>query len=93
MASRLMKKLDLRRIPDKQDMFETDGVYVQMLDRDLLRVQPRDIDEDYDVVIFLSRHSSKRHMKSMTVHATGNFGEDTSLGGRSKQLAPQLHSR
>lgn len=39
-----------------------------------------------DDVIFLSKHSSKADIKSLTVHPTGNFS-DAQLGGREKKLS------
>lgn len=42
--------------------------------------------ESIDDVIFLSRHSSKADIKSLTVHPTGNFSE-AMLGGREKRLS------
>jgi len=47
------------------------------------------IDREFnaDLVIFLSRHSSKNPIPVLTVHATGNFGP-AAFGGREGSLAP-----
>ena len=42
---------------------------------------------DASLIIFLSRHSSERPAKVLTVHATGNFRE-AALGGKPESLAP-----
>lgn len=42
---------------------------------------------EIDVVIFASKHSSKSHMKSLTVHPIGNFGR-AMYGGRDNELVP-----
>ncbi len=42
--------------------------------------------EDIEDVIFLSKHSSKADIKSLTVHPTGNYSEAL-LGGREKKLS------
>ncbi len=42
--------------------------------------------KNIDDVIFLSKHSSKADIKSLTVHPTGNFSE-AKLGGREKKLS------
>lgn len=42
--------------------------------------------EKIDDVIFLSKHSSKADIKSLTVHPTGNFSE-AKLGGRERKLS------
>lgn len=44
------------------------------------------MEKDIDDVIFLSKHSSKADIKSLTVHPTGNFSE-AKLGGREKRLS------
>ena len=40
-----------------------------------------------DLVVFASRHRSESGKPCLTVHATGNFGEDASHGGRPGELA------
>ncbi|MFQ5951345.1 MAG: D-aminoacyl-tRNA deacylase [Candidatus Geothermarchaeales archaeon] len=67
--------------------FEANGVHLRLLDRDLIGLGREEISERYDIVIFLSRHRRARHVKSLTVHATGNFGENVSLGGRPRELS------
>ncbi len=37
-------------------------------------------------IVFLSRHSSSKGVPSFTVHAEGNWSEDSHLGGRPKEL-------
>ncbi|MDD1719033.1 MAG: D-tyrosyl-tRNA(Tyr) deacylase [Methanoregulaceae archaeon] len=61
---------------------------------DLMRVQGRLIEQDhldeslsFDLIVFLSRHSSKNPVPVLTVHPTGNFF-DADLGGRPRSLAP-----
>ena len=41
-----------------------------------------------DVYIFASRHKSESEIPCLTVHPTGNFSNDTSHGGRAKELSP-----
>ncbi len=37
--------------------------------------------------IFLSRHSSSKHMPAFTVHSEGNFSDNADLGGRPRSLS------
>jgi D-aminoacyl-tRNA deacylase len=46
-----------------------------------------------DTTIFLSRHSSSKGIAAFTVHATGNWTEDNSLGGKPKALSISSPSR
>ena len=41
-----------------------------------------------DVYIFASRHRSESEIPCLTVHPTGNFSNDTSYGGRARELSP-----
>ncbi|MGI0100695.1 MAG: D-aminoacyl-tRNA deacylase [Candidatus Micrarchaeaceae archaeon] len=62
-------------------------------EHDMIEIRGRLIDADFldsileDTAIFLSRHSSSKGIASFTVHATGNWSEDVSLGGRPKSLS------
>ena len=40
-----------------------------------------------DLVVFLSRHTSGKGIPAFTVHAEGNWNDDTSLGGRPRELS------
>ncbi len=44
-------------------------------------------------IVFLSRHSSSKGVPSFTVHAEGNWSEDSHLGGRPKELSVSSPSR
>jgi len=85
-AVELLEKLDLQKDSTKQGWFDASGVHLRLLDHDLIGLGQHEIGDPYEVVIFLSRHKSARHEKSLTVHATGNFGEDVSLGGNPAEL-------
>ncbi|MCD6513055.1 MAG: D-aminoacyl-tRNA deacylase [Thermoplasmata archaeon] len=42
---------------------------------------------EIDAVVFASKHSSKSHIKSLTVHPIGNFGKAL-YGGKDEELVP-----
>jgi D-aminoacyl-tRNA deacylase len=47
-----------------------------------------------DAYIFLSRHKSESQIPTLTAHFPGNFSDDSSYGGRSRELGytyPSLH--
>jgi D-aminoacyl-tRNA deacylase len=62
---------------------------VDMLEIDTPNVTADFVDGimDTDLIIFLSRHSSKREIPSFTVHPEGNWSGDTKVGGKPRQLA------
>ncbi len=41
-----------------------------------------------DFIIFASKHQAKIHSKTLTVHTTGNFNENTEHGGKPNTLNP-----
>lgn len=45
------------------------------------------IEEDIDLVVFISKHASKAGIHSLTVHPVGNFGK-AKFGGRDHMLVP-----
>lgn len=71
--------LDELRPPDDWCFHEVDGrlIHAERIDRSL----------DSDLVVFLSRHTSKNPVPQLTVHPTGNVGE-AALGGECDRVAP-----
>ncbi len=61
---------------------------------DTLHIHAQWIEERYpsDLYIFASKHSAQKHVKTLSVHTTGNFG-DALYGGYARTLskAPALH--
>lgn len=58
--------------------YREDVIYLDFLDESL----PPEV----ELYVILSRHSSEAGIKSYTVHATGNFSDDVSAGGRPREL-------
>ena len=61
---------------------------------DTLHIYAQWLEERYpsDLYIFASKHSAEKHVKTLSVHTTGNFG-DALYGGYARTLskAPALH--
>ncbi len=61
---------------------------------DTLHIHAQWLEEEYpsDLYIFASKHSAQKHVKTLSVHTTGNFG-DALYGGYARTLskAPALH--
>ena len=61
---------------------------------DTLHIHAQWLEERYpsDLYIFASKHSAQKHMKTLSVHTTGNFG-DALYGGYARTLskAPAYH--
>ena len=61
---------------------------------DTLHIYAQWLEERYpsDLYIFASKHSAQKHVKTLSVHTTGNFG-DALYGGYARTLskAPALH--
>lgn len=57
-------------------------------------IYEEDLDEraKADLIIFLSRHTSKNPVPVLTVHVTGNYG-DAALGGKPRTLSRAAHLR
>ncbi len=45
------------------------------------------VDKKYDIIVFLSRHSSEKKVNSITVHPVGNFSR-ADLGGKEGEICP-----
>jgi D-aminoacyl-tRNA deacylase len=51
-------------------------------------IRPPDLDEYFNpaAYVFLSRHSAESGIPSLTVHTTGNFSDDSGLGGNGREV-------
>ncbi len=51
-------------------------------------IEPPDLDEYFNprAYVFLSRHYAESGIPSLTVHTTGNFGDEAVLGGRPREV-------
>ncbi len=61
---------------------------------DTLHIHAQWLEEKYpsDLYVFVSRHSSEREIRTLSVHSTGNFGDALFGGfGRTLSKAPALH--
>lgn len=91
MAGKLLETVDFRAFGEHEDIL-SHGDYlfsyirVKHLYLENFKQLYGGIMERIDDIIFLSRHSSKADIKSLTVHPTGNFNE-AMLGGRERKLS------
>lgn len=58
------------------------GIGSTLVDTDFLDEQI-----DTDLIIFLSRHKSSAGIKSLTVHSEGNWSDESTLGGKPRELS------
>lgn len=66
-------------------VYQRDSFLLTLIDEEIIR--PPDLDAYFNPqsYIFLSRHSAKSGVPSLTAHTTGNFGE-AELGGNPKEI-------
>ncbi len=57
------------------------------VDERLIYQERIDTEVEADLIVFISRHSSRHPVPALTVHVTGNFGT-ADLGGEARALAP-----
>lgn len=73
----------------KIDIESLNDIFIKDIDKMHIFLQEKEIieNEDFDQIIFLSKHStlSEKKTKCMTVHAVGNWGK-AELGGKDKTL-------
>ncbi len=91
MAGRLLETVDFRGYPDYDGLLAHGDFLFSYIEVKHLFLENFDqlfgsLSERVSDVIFLSRHSSKADIKSLTVHPTGNFN-GALLGGREKRLS------
>ncbi len=70
-------------------VFEKDGVYLIEREEDVLYLEGLDDVSDrfgLEYLVVVSRHSSAKQIRSLSVHPTGNFGT-AKYGGRDKELS------
>ncbi len=60
-----------------------------IIDEDMLRTENLDPEKikQFDFIIFVSKHKSEKHEKTLSIHAPGNFKEVWG-GGKEKMLGP-----
>jgi len=105
-ASSNMRMLLLRRfgldtsvddsLPHKIGEMKSSELYIQTFEDEILYLEDSDISFSPDLIIFLSRHSSKKSIPSLTVHVPGNIGE-AKYGGSPHRVGiayagPMLHA-
>ncbi len=91
MAGRLLETVDFRNYTGYDGVLAHGNFLFSFIDVKHLFLENFDqlfgsLREKISDVIFLSRHSSKADIKSLTVHPTGNFN-GALLGGREKRLS------
>lgn len=91
MASRLLEAVDFRSYEDQQGILVHEKYLFSYIDVKHLFLENFDqlygsIRDRVEGIIFLSRHSSRADIKSLTVHPTGNFN-GALLGGRERKLS------
>jgi D-aminoacyl-tRNA deacylase len=77
---------EVRKILDKNPHLQTRYLHKQFDER-LIYLNGQALETEADLIIFLSRHSSKEPRSVLTVHVTGNFGEAV-FGGSPGTLTP-----
>ncbi len=73
----------------KEGVFHKNDVYLIEREQDVLYLEGLDeVAKEFglDYLVIVSRHSSAKQIKSLSVHPTGNFGE-AKYGGRDKELS------
>ncbi|MGP6207261.1 D-aminoacyl-tRNA deacylase [Cuniculiplasma sp. SKW3] len=71
----------LSRDTQKERYYLVDGRLPLLADTESI------VDPKYDIIVFLSRHSSEKKVNSLTVHPVGNFSR-ADLGGREGEICP-----
>ncbi len=74
----------------KEDITANNKVYLGLTDEGLIFLDDlklEELDFNPDFLIFASRHASKSARPALLIHTTGNWGEETSFGGNSNEIA------
>jgi len=74
----------------KEDITANNKVYLGLTDEGLIflyDLKLEELDFNPDFLIFASRHASKSARPALLIHTTGNWGEETSFGGNSNEIA------
>jgi len=77
---------EVRKILDENPHLQVTYLHKQFDER-LIYLDGSSLETEADLIIFLSRHSSKEPRSVLTVHVTGNFGEAV-FGGSPGTLTP-----
>jgi len=97
-ANKLIEKFNLKEGKEKFDsssIFFRDKIKLVKVIPDLILANHLD-ELSTDIFIFVSRHQSESKMPCLTAHFPGNFSNDNSYGGRSRELAytcPSFHKK
>ena len=83
-AEFLISNFNFEKLDDTNKHFRKGEIDIIGVDSELPFADFLDIDTDF--VIFLSRHASSKNIPSFTVHALGNWSNNTDLGGKPKTL-------
>jgi len=74
---------------------KTLGAYLLVIDGELITADFLEaLPNEFNRILFLSRHSSQSRLPSLLVHFPGNWTHDNSMGGKPKKLSiadPKLH--
>ena len=65
-----------------------ENIYFFETDKKLTELSQKDLPNDYDYYIFLSKHRSESKKPTLTVHTSGNLTEDNSHGGNIEEICP-----
>ena len=70
----------------KDDSFVDDMIAVKEIETELVHAEQADA-FGFEVIFFLSKHSSAKGIPAFTTHATGNWTKNAELGGKPKELS------
>ena len=65
-----------------------ENIYFFETDKKLTELSQKDLPNDYDYYIFLSKHRSESKKPTLTVHTSGNLTTDNSHGGNIEEICP-----
>ena len=90
MSNKLLEIFNFKDVND--NIYEYKNFRLQMIDNLHIYEDMKNINGDVDSVIFLSKHSSRADVKSLTVHPIGNFRK-AELGGYDNEIVPSNPER
>ena len=86
MAYTLIDTLEMRRV--YENLYCKDEWILKLVKNDVIYLDNIDKNSKYDLIIFLSKHTSTSGLSSLSVHPTGNPGPYADMGGSPYKLAP-----
>ncbi len=84
-AEKLMQRYRFKQV--NRDLYRSGDIQLIYLEGKSIFLSGLDEKFNVDAIVFASKHSSESEEPTLTVHVPGNFSDDTSYGGRPKELA------